>query len=202
MASRGVRGKKKGIPFLLPCAPMYSHASLPPYNLVPTAFPSESGRGASGSAHFLRVKPLGRGCPPQTPARHRYYPQESWYPPFTRRREHLFPNWIKQKKKNHKNDLRAEAPISFGFVAPAKEIYDAFDQHGAGCVKRRTLNLGIFDSTHWNSIFQKPWSVAWKAGVIFSSSSGKRRQAQGGRGWAWNTRHARPSCRATREPGA
>ena len=25
---------------------------------------------------------------------------------------------------------------------------DFLDQHGAGYVKRRTLNLGIFDSTH------------------------------------------------------
>ena len=56
-------GKKEG-------APMYLHASPPPYNLVLRAFPSENGCGASGSSHFLRVKPWGRGCPPQTPATH------------------------------------------------------------------------------------------------------------------------------------
>ena len=42
-AARSVRGRKKGIPFLLPGAPMYSHASPLPYNLVPRAFPSKMG---------------------------------------------------------------------------------------------------------------------------------------------------------------
>ena len=56
-------GKKEG-------APMYLHASPPPYSLVLRAFLSENGCGASGSSHFLRVKPWGRGCPPQTPATH------------------------------------------------------------------------------------------------------------------------------------
>ena len=45
-------------------------ASLPPYNLVPRAFPSENGRGAAPAPPFSKGKALGtaRGYPPQTPA--------------------------------------------------------------------------------------------------------------------------------------
>ena len=53
---------------------MYSHASLSPYNFVLRTLPSENGWGASRPSHFQRKKPQGRGCPPQTPATHRYYP--------------------------------------------------------------------------------------------------------------------------------
>ena len=43
IAARSVRGRKKGIPFLFSGVPLYLHDSLPPYNLVPIAFPSKMG---------------------------------------------------------------------------------------------------------------------------------------------------------------
>ena len=65
-AARSARGRKEGSrPFL---ASM--RASLPPYNLVSRAFPSENGRGAAPAPPFSKGKALGtaRGYPPQTPA--------------------------------------------------------------------------------------------------------------------------------------
>ena len=81
-------------------------------------------------------------------------------------------------------------PLAFLHQQRKYKTLDFLDQHGAGYVKRRTLNLGIFDSTHWNSIFQKPWSVAWKAGVIFSRFSGDR-SASARRTWAGVERQTR-----------
>ena len=118
MAARSVRGRKKGIPFLFSGVPLYSHDSLPPCNLVPRAFPSENGRGAYGSSHFLRVKPWERGCPPKhlphiLPSR--------VLVPSIHSEARTFVSKL-NKSKNHKNGLRAEAFFSFGFVAPTKEI--------------------------------------------------------------------------------
>ena len=65
-AARSARGRKEGSrPFLASMC-----ASLPPYNLVPRAFPSENGRGAAPAPPFSKGKALGtaRGYPPQTPA--------------------------------------------------------------------------------------------------------------------------------------
>ena len=96
MAAWSLLGRKKGISFLLPGTPMYSPTSLPPYNLVPRAFPSENEKGSSGSSHFLREKPWDEAVLPKHLPHKSKNPQESWHPFFTRRREHSFPNRIKQ----------------------------------------------------------------------------------------------------------
>ena len=70
-AARSARGRKEGSrPFLASMC-----ASLPPYNLVPRAFPSENGGGGGDAAPappFSKGKALGtaRGYSPQTPATH------------------------------------------------------------------------------------------------------------------------------------